>query len=73
MENINFEVSLKRLSEIVRILEQNETALDDSLKLFEEGVGLVKECHKKLTNVEKKIEVLTQIKTDGVETKPYGQ
>lgn len=73
MEPFKFEDALKRLGDIVKNLEQNESSLEDSLKLFEEGVGYVRECHKKLTEAEKKIEILTKVSGDAVETKPYGQ
>lgn len=67
------EEALKRLAEIVRSLETNESALDESLKLFEEGVALTRACHSKLTEAERRIELLTRVTPDGVETKPLGQ
>jgi exodeoxyribonuclease VII small subunit len=51
---INFEVALKRLDEIVALLEKGNIDLDKSLKLFEEGVELVKLCDSKLKEVESK-------------------
>lgn len=69
-QDVKLEDSLKRLAEIVRLLEQNECELDQALKLFEEGVHLTRGCHAKLTEAEKKIEILTNVNTDGVETKP---
>lgn len=68
--DINLETSLKRLAEIVKCLEQNDCALEDSLKLFEEGVTLTRACHTKLTEAERRIEVLSRVTADGVETKP---
>jgi len=52
-QNIN-----KRLEEIVSILENDETSLDESLKLFEEGVNISKELNDKLLEVKGKIEVI---------------
>ena len=72
MAETRLEDHLKRLSEIVRTLEQNEAPLEDSLKLFEEGVGLVRACHIKLSDAEKKIDILTKSSAEGVETRPYG-
>lgn len=69
-KEFKLEVALKRLGEIVKSLEQNESSLEDSLKLFEEGVGLTKECHTRLTEAERKIELLTRVTADGPETKP---
>jgi exodeoxyribonuclease VII small subunit len=73
MAEIKLEEALKRLAEIVRLLEQNDVTLEDSLKLFEEGVSLTRNCHSKLTEAEKRIEVLTKITRDGVETKPLDE
>ena len=72
MPEIKLEDALKRLSEIVKQLEQNDCALEDSLKLFEEGVTLTRSCHAKLTEAEKKIEILSRVSPQGVETKPFG-
>ena len=57
---MKFEEAIKRLEEIVRILEKGEVSLDDSLSLFEEGVGLRKFCLKRLSEAEKKIKVITE-------------
>ena len=54
-ENITFEDALKRLEEIVSKLELGEVPLDESLKLFEEGVKLTNFCNKQIENAEKKI------------------
>ena len=72
MSELKLEDAMKRLAEIVKALEQNEISLEDSLKLYEEGVGLTRSCHAKLTDVEKRIEVLTKVTSEGVETRPYG-
>jgi exodeoxyribonuclease VII small subunit len=53
-QEISFETALKRLEEIVSLLEKGNTDLDNSLKLFEEGVALVKLCDSKLKEVEVK-------------------
>ena len=54
----NFEEALSRLDEIVRELEKGEIGIEEALKLFEEGTGLSKLCAKKLSNVEKRVEIL---------------
>ncbi len=69
-KDIKLEDALKRLTEIVKLLEQNECELEESLKYFEEGVALTRACHSKLTDAEKKIEILTKVGVDGVETEP---
>ena len=53
-----FEEKLKRLQEIVRILENENTSLEESIKLFEEGVEISKELNEKLIEVKGKIEVI---------------
>ena len=51
----NFESSLKKLEKIVAKLEEGNIDLDDSIKSFEEGVMLVKECQKQLSEAELKV------------------
>ena len=53
-----FEESLKKLEKIVKKLEDGNINLDDSIKSFEEGVALVKECQKQLSEAEIKIQTL---------------
>lgn len=54
-----FEEALNRLEEIVKSLESGSAPLDKSLELFEEGVGLVRECNKKLDSARQKITLLS--------------
>ncbi len=54
----NFETSLARLEELVRALETGDIGLDESLSLFEEGIGLVKYCNAKLDEAEQKVKIL---------------
>jgi exodeoxyribonuclease VII small subunit len=60
MAEKKFEVAMKRLEEIVQGMEGNDLPLEDALKDFEEGVGLVKFCSKKLEEAEKKVTILIQ-------------
>lgn len=53
-----FEESLNDLEEIVKQLEDGDMPLEASLKIFEEGVKLSRECRERLTNAERRIEVL---------------
>ena len=53
-----FESQLKELEEIVGKLENGDLPLEESLKLFEKGVVLSRECRDRLTNAERRIEVL---------------
>lgn len=60
----SFEASLHRLEQIVKKLEAGDLALDDALKLFEEGIHLSQQCQKQLEEAENKVEVLLK-KADG--------
>lgn len=53
-----FESSLGELEKIVRKLEDGELSLEESLKLFEDGVKLSRECQERLDQAERRIEVL---------------
>lgn len=59
-----FEASLNELERIVKQLEDGDLPLDESLKLFEDGVRLSRECRERLTNAERRIEVLMK-ESDG--------
>ena len=54
----DFESSLKALESIVERLEDENINLEDSIKSFEEGINLVKECKKQLQEAELKIKTL---------------
>lgn len=69
-EKFVFESAMKRIEEIVRLLEQGDAPLDQSLALFEEGTGLIKKCSAALDQAEQKVEML--VKTPkGPETEPF--
>jgi exodeoxyribonuclease VII small subunit len=67
MKDMTFEQGLTRLEEIVRKMEQGEVSLDASLALFEEGVALSRHCANKLDEAEKRIAVLTEDDSGGIE------
>jgi exodeoxyribonuclease VII small subunit len=54
----SFEASLSELDRIVRQLEDGDLTLEESLKLFEDGVRLSRECRARLDEAERRIEVL---------------
>ena len=60
MKDIKFEDALQRLEQIVDQLEGGDLPLEDSLKVFEEGVALARRCAKYLEEAEKRIELLTK-------------
>ncbi len=60
MGQIKFEKAMQRLEQIVEDLEKGELDIDKSLEIFEEGIKMSRECSKKLSEAEAKIEKLTQ-------------
>lgn len=67
-----FEKAFQELEKIVQRLEGEELSLDESLRLFEEGIRLSRFCNQKLEEVEKKIElILSDAKGEPV-TEPFG-
>lgn len=57
-EKKSFEASMLRLSEIVTLLERNETDLEKTITLFEEGLHLVQTCDGQLKDFEDKVQSL---------------
>ena len=53
-----FEAAMERLEEITRLLESGSEGLDESLKLYEEGVSLIRLCTQKLETAEQSVKVL---------------
>ena len=60
-----FEKKLNKLEEIVSSMESGELSLDDSLKKFEEGIKISRECHQELNAAEQKVKVLLGVNEDG--------
>ncbi len=54
-----FEEAMKRLDQIVNQLEKNELSLDETLKVFEEGLNLAADCESQLKEFELKVHELT--------------
>jgi exodeoxyribonuclease VII small subunit len=71
MTDIKFEDALARLEQIVDTLEAGNLPLEDSLKAFEEGVGLARRCARYLEEAEKRIELLTKDETGLLRTEPF--
>ncbi len=58
---MTFEEKLKKLTQIVEQLEEgNRLPLSDSLKLFEEGIGLIASCRQILENAEQRVEIVLE-------------
>jgi exodeoxyribonuclease VII small subunit len=66
-----FESALSQLESIVARLEDGDLPLEESLKLFEEGIRLSRFCNQKLNEAQKKVEVLLKGKGGEVEPHPF--
>jgi exodeoxyribonuclease VII small subunit len=66
-----FEESLKKLEVIVEQLEKGDLALEDSLKLFEDGVGLSAACKKELDEAEGKVQILIKQRDGSLKAEPF--
>lgn len=62
---MDFEKKLTRLEEIVQKMEKGELALDESMKLFEEGVKLSRDCQAQLTKAEAQVKKLVGTDANG--------
>lgn len=58
--DFNFERALENLEEIVSSMEKGDLTLEDSLKAFETGIKLTRECQAALKNAEQKVRVLSK-------------
>lgn len=69
---MDFEKKLTRLEEIVQKMEKGDIPLDQSLKLFEEGIGLTRDCQTQLSDAENKIRLLVDLDANKQAiTKPF--
>jgi exodeoxyribonuclease VII small subunit len=67
----NFETSLKQLEQIVEKLEKGDLPLEESIKLFEEGVGLSNACKAELEAAEGKVQVLMKQRDGSMKLEPF--
>lgn len=70
-EEISFEEHLKKLESIVKQLEEGELTLDESVKLYEEGMSISKLCLDKLNKTKQKIEQLVLEGEEKYSVKPF--
>jgi exodeoxyribonuclease VII small subunit len=71
MPKEKFEDALNKLEKIVSKLEEGDIPLEESLKLFEEGIRLSQFCNQKLDEAEKKVEILLKDKDGMLKAKPF--
>jgi exodeoxyribonuclease VII small subunit len=65
-ENISIEEGFDKLNDIIGKMEDGEVSLDESFKLYNEGINLVKICNDKIDFVEKQIKLLEKDGEDDV-------
>ena len=59
-KKIDFEASLDKLEKLVERMEDGQLSLEDSLKVFEQGIALTRECQKALSEAEQKVQLLLE-------------
>ena len=64
---MNYEQSLRRLDEIMAALENEQIGLDESLRLFEEGIDLLRSASAQLDKAETKVQMLIEKSAGGFE------
>jgi exodeoxyribonuclease VII small subunit len=71
MTDLKFEDCLTRLEQIVAALETGNLPLEESLKVFEEGIALARHCSRYLEDAERRIEVLVKDDTGATTARPF--
>jgi len=66
-----FEESLKQLETIVGRLERGDLPLEESIKLFEEGIKLSTDCKEQLESAEGKVQILMRQRDGSLEPQPF--
>ena len=67
---LSFENAMEQLEKVVSKLEQGSVSLEDSLKLYEEGIRLIRVCNDKLDLAVQRVEAV-HLKENGAELKPF--
>jgi exodeoxyribonuclease VII small subunit len=73
MAEKKFEAALARLEELVKELEQGDLPLEQSLKLFEEGIKLSRICNRRLEDAERRVEILLKDEAGNVRAQPFSE
>ena len=72
-DKMSFEDSVKRLDEIVKLLERGDAPPSESLKFFEEGTSLISNCDTLLNEAEQKVVKLRKGQDGEPEELPFGE
>jgi exodeoxyribonuclease VII small subunit len=73
MAEKKFEAALARLEELVKELEQGDLPLEQSLKLFEEGIKLSRICNRRLEDAERRVEILLKDAAGKIIVQPFDE
>jgi exodeoxyribonuclease VII small subunit len=71
MTDLKFEDCLSRLEQIVSALESGTLSLEESLRVFEEGIHLARRCARYLDDAERRIEMLVKDEAGTLGTRPF--
>lgn len=72
-DNLRFEDSMKRLDEIVALLEEEKLPLDTMISLYEEGVTLARACGEKLECAEQKVKMIAKKSGGGISLEEFDE
>lgn len=70
-QELTFEAALQRLEAVLDSLEHGDLPLEEAMRAFEEGVRLVRTCHQKLDEVEKRVDLLLKDEAGRFFTRPF--
>ncbi len=68
---MTFAQDLKKVQEITGKLEEEETDLETSIKLYEEGIALIKKLEKQLSEAKRKVEIVNGDASEGIALEPF--
>ena len=63
--DVSFEEAIQQIQQIGAELESGSLGLEESLEKFEQGIGLIRQCHSTLEKAEQRIKILTDVDTEG--------
>ncbi len=69
-KKMSFEEAMNRLEEIARALDTGDLPLEESIKMFEEGMQLIEFCQARLEEAEKKVQKLSRSDDGSFQTSP---
>jgi len=72
-KTMKFEDAVRRLEEIVKVMENGQVSLEESMKLYAEGVGLISTCNSQLEKAEAQVMKLIRDKDGELKTVPFDE